>query len=79
MNEHFRNSDTNGFINDDKLHSPFKDQNIGHLVDFLSSVTPGARNTSGIPKIFTLIFNPDCDNECPDGQSPVQDEGCVCE
>ena len=73
MNEYFRNSDTNGFINDDKLHSPFKGQNIGGLVDYLSSITPGARNTSGIPKIFTLIFNPDdcvpqhgvCDSSSP--------------
>jgi hypothetical protein len=62
MNEHFRNSDTDGFINNDKLHAPFNGKNIGHLIDFISSITPGARNTSGIPKIFTLVFNPDVTN-----------------
>jgi hypothetical protein len=65
----WNNSDSIAFINGNKTHTPFKNaltfpystqpMSISSYVDIQSSIVPFFPTTIGLPKVFTIILNPD--------------------
>ena len=84
--ETYRLSDTNAYLSDSKTHIPFANNDfngstIGTVIDTITARLPFVENTSGIPKYFTLVLNPDrdCGNGytyCPPEKSFTGTGGC---
>jgi len=67
VNNIFKISDVNAFVNGNKLQYPFENSNMKNassfndFVDKLSSYTPYAAQTSGKTKIYKIVLNPSSD------------------
>ena len=67
VNNIFKISDVNSFVNGNKLQYPFENSNMKYsssfndFVDKLSSYTPYAAQTTGKNKIYKIVLNPSSD------------------
>lgn len=63
INAKIRTSEANAFIHGKRTHDPFingfkNGLNIDEIVDILSSISDETPETKGVPKNFTLFFDP---------------------